>query len=125
MTIGALLFFIELEKGYYFIAFIAGLRLSDWYHPIHYWKKENSVGRQIADILFIIQKYCYSFFLIHGAILLLFVEKTTVSEFSLFWLSFLISAMLSVVLYAVTIPVQTIVVKKTLNLFEKTLVRSQ
>jgi membrane protein implicated in regulation of membrane protease activity len=49
-------------------------------------------------------------------VLLLFAKKATVSTLGLFWLSLMTAAILSVILYAVSKPLQKFAVDKTLRL---------
>jgi len=121
MVIGALLFSICLGKGYYFTAFIAGLRLSGL-NFFTYPKMISKKRCQLANCLFILQRYCYSFYLIHGAVLLILVKRTNLTSFSVFWLTLVISSILSVVLYSISKPVQKIVINRTQKLTEKMLV---
>ena len=118
MVIGALLFFFWLDKGFYFIAFVVGLRLSGR-HPLRkigiWFATKRSEGHQIATVLFVSQQYAYPFYLIHGPVLLLFFKKTTFSASSMFWLALLSSTTLAVVLRMLSKPIHTIVLNKALT----------
>lgn len=99
-----LIFSVWLDKTYYFIAFVAGLCLSERRNKrstsphFLYWK--------VSSILFFIQKYCYSFFLIHGGVLLFFFRVINVRPFSILVLSFVATSFFSVLLYSIVQPLQ-------------------
>ena len=118
MAIGVIVFVFWIGLVYYFVAFLAGLRISAWTSG---WHKvgRSIIGKKVADILFVGQRYCYSFFLIHGPVLIFFVKKTSFSMPSLFLLSFLLSAVLSVVLYTASKRIQVFAADKTLKLTGK------
>jgi hypothetical protein len=122
MFIGVMLFFFWLGNYNYFLVFLIGLRMSDG------WRSENAGGgdglwRQVSLWLFVIQRYCYAFFLVHGAVLLCLVKKTNVSEAALFLIGFFLSAVLAVALYTIGKPLHFILAKEALTLTDKMLAR--
>jgi hypothetical protein len=118
MAVGAALFYSGSFVGKYFIAFIVGLRLSDW-RPLRSSAEVGNARRRIASFLFVIQRYCYRFFLLHGAVLLIFAKKAAVSAHGLFWLSLTATAVLSIVLHSVARLLERFAVDKTLQLIKR------
>ncbi len=113
--IGAVIFVFLFRKGFYFIAFFVGIFMSGRQ------RSESDIGgdRRIGDVslwLFVAQRYCYSFFLVHGAVLLFFVKKTNVSEIVLFSVSFFLSAVLSVAVYMTSKLLHILATDKALKL---------
>ena len=115
IAIGLLLFFVLLGKGGYFLSFIMGLYLSK--RCFVSWPEVNgSLMQKTASVLFVVQKYCYSFFLIHGAILLFFFKITNVSKLGIFSFSIVISSIMSIIIYKISEKFNTIIINKACNL---------
>jgi hypothetical protein len=108
-------FLFHMDMVYYFIAFIAGLYLAPW-STVWRMKNRSYAYRSSAAVLFRIQRYCYSFFLIHGLVCLVFYKMTTFPVGEKFILSFLLSAFLSFFLYTIARPLESIAVDKLLKL---------
>jgi hypothetical protein len=123
MILGAVAFGFWLGQGYYFLAFVVGLRLSRWWRPEYPIIRVSWLSRYSSQWLFVAQRYCYSFFLVHGAVLLFFVKKTSISENTIFIASFFLSSVLSVVIYRIGKPIQMLASSKGLKLTDKTLGR--
>lgn len=94
LTLGFLFFVNYLKFGMYFFSFIFGVVLSKFFEPPG---REYS-SRGVNLILFKIQSYCYSFFLIHGGVLIFFVHFFKLPFLWLLFYSFFISASLAVFL---------------------------
>jgi hypothetical protein len=122
MLIGAMLFFFWLGNGYHFLVFLVGLRLSYWWRA-EYDRGGYGLRRKVSLWLFVVQRYCYLFLLIHGAVLLFLVKMTKVSEAALFLVALSLSAVLAVALYTIGKPLHIFVANKTLKLTDKMLAR--
>ena len=114
IVLGVFIFFIWLDKGFYFLSFFIGLRLSEWC-AVSWSKEGDSFRRKITRILFVAQRYCYSFFLIHGAVLLFFFRKTDVSAINMFVISFIITILLSIVFYGTSEKLNIVIANKALK----------
>lgn len=110
--LGLAVFSVELHRGYYFVAFFIGLRLSNW----NLSPRREVHTRHLATALFRVQQYCYPFFLVHGAVLLFFLNRTALSGFDFFSVAFVTSAIFAVLVYVVAKPLQVLVVGKLLGL---------
>lgn len=111
----ALLLFIYLEKWCYFLVFLIGLRMSTLC-PIGWPKESDRLWIAIASTLFVSQKYCYSFFLVHGAVLLFFCHTAFFSQVTIFFVSFVTTLMLSIVLCNISTSIISYVSKKMMRL---------
>jgi hypothetical protein len=94
--------------GYYFLVFLAGLRLHDLARALH---KEGPTGRRegpsrLSNVLFAVQQHCYPFFLVHGAVLVFLIKMTSLPAWATFAIGFAGTGVLSVALHAVAAPVQ-------------------
>lgn len=96
-----LLAFVPSGHAYYFGAFLAGLRLCDL-KKREISKVHNAFLRSISVWLFNLQKYCYPFFLIHGAVLLLFFKKTSLSDPIRLVLTLIISSVMSIIVHRIS-----------------------
>ena len=74
--------------------------------------------RQEGKALFHLQKYCYAFFLVHGAVLLLLSYSAGLSGGWLLLSGFLLSSVAAVALYWIATPVQRLLIQKTVRLLE-------
>jgi hypothetical protein len=99
----SILFTFVLGKQLYFGAFFIGI-LWGYY-------KENKIDKKQANKfnlnyasykLFSIQKYCYSFFLLHGGVLLFYLNIVEIKPIPLFILSFASCIILSIPLFHTT-----------------------
>ena len=112
---GIMLFFTWLGKAGYFLSFLIGLYFSK--RCFVSWPRVNgSLMQKTASVLFVVQKYCYSFFLIHGAILLFFFKITNVPKLGIFSFSIVISSIISIIIYKISENFNTIIINKTCNL---------
>jgi hypothetical protein len=68
-----------------------------------------------------VQRYCYPFFLLHGAVLVSFFNEPLFKSATLFVLVFFTSALLSVAVYAVAQRLQRLAVQRTVGVREKSL----
>jgi hypothetical protein len=104
MLAGLLIFAFAIHMVFYFIAFLVGLRASEInIRPDHNY---SSLHSGMANVLFSMQKYCYSFFLIHGCVLLFVITRVTHTPVFVFITSITITSLLSVILYSVSERVQ-------------------
>jgi len=95
----------------YFMAFSFGLIFSIIHHPP---QKSVSQKNYMGKILFFLQDKCYSFFLIHGAVLLLLFNSNFLNnKFFIFIFGFLFSGFSAVFLRKITQPLIVILVNKT------------
>lgn len=113
MISGLVVFGYFFHESYYFIAFFLGIRFSGFYI--------EGIGSssKISKKLFVVQKYCYAFFLIHGAVLFsfiryIFIRHNDIPSILIFCVSFVLSGGLSVILYYVSSPIQTWLANQTL-----------
>ena len=97
MFAGILLFSMLPQNIGYFILFSTGLRLSERYH-VAWPQNKSGLNAKITSVFFTAQRYCYSFFLIHGAVLLFFFRKTDMSPAGIFALSMASSVIMSFIL---------------------------
>lgn len=114
IAISLLIFTFILGKIYYFIAFVIGIRLSEWF-PEAVSVNPTPLMRMISLWMFICQKYCYSFFLIHGGLMLLFIKKVNITPTSVFINSFCLSIVMSILLYNIGKPLSVIAANETLQ----------
>jgi len=116
IAISTLVFTFLLGKGYYFVAFVIGLRLSEWL-PQAILVKSIPFKHYLSSWTFVGQKYCYPFFLIHGASLLFFMKIVNFSPIPVFVNSFFLSIVLSIMIYNIGKPISLIAANKTLTSF--------
>lgn len=102
VPIGLFVFSFLFHKTYYFIAFIVGLRLSPHYTMLI----RSYLYHKVSSILFLVQRYCYPFFLIHGSVLLFFTRKTSIHPIFILLISFISTCAFSVILHAMSQPIQ-------------------
>lgn len=94
----------------YALSFISGIILK----KISLQKKTNSkkIQSNFNKILFLVQNRCYSFFLIHGGVLLFFVKVVPLSPVMCFILSFFLTTILTYCHYEIS---NSIIIKFTRN----------
>jgi hypothetical protein len=98
---GLLLFGVELGRYHYFIAFLLGLLMQSL--PAR--RATGPAEPSPASLrLFAWQRFCYPFFLTHGAVLLAFVQKTDLHGVRLFTISLAISAVTAIAVERVASP---------------------
>ena len=122
MLIGTLVFTFWFKQGFYFLSFLVGLRICDWK------SKSSSIGAPrssdlLSIVFFHIQKYCYPFFLVHGAVLLALVMKTHLPSAAILAFALIASCICSVVVYVLAKPVQKYATSRTLGLVERMRIR--
>ena len=114
MLIGLIIFSVLLHKIFYFIAFVIGIRLASHHTNIPILIR-SSLYFKVSRVLFVVQKYCYPFFLIHGGVLLIFTKKATIRPIFILLSSFVLACAFSVILHAVSQPIQVWAIKQWLK----------
>ena len=105
-AIGFLFFSFITHTMFYFVSFYIGLRL----HKLNIKKFLLYDDSIINRSLFLIQKYCYSFFLLHGGVLH-FIFRTTHTDYS-FVFALTMSIVVSIPLYEVANFIQNYIMTK-------------
>lgn len=116
LAIALLVFMFALREVYYFILFVLGLRLSEWF-PGTVSVNPTPLMQMISSWMFNCQKYCYSFFLAHGGLMLFFIKVVDIAPTFVFINSLCLSILVSILLYNTGKPLRVIAVNKTLQLF--------
>jgi hypothetical protein len=98
---GLLLFGVELGRYHYYIAFLLGLLMQSL--PVGQ-ARRSAEPSPLSLRLFAWQRFCYPFFLTHGAVLLAFVQKTELGGARLFAIALAISALSAIALERVATP---------------------
>jgi hypothetical protein len=123
MVIVALVFAFRLNyRVLYFVSFFVGLRMRDRRFGEAPPDASRS-GDRLAETLFFLQRYCYPFFLVHGAVLLMFTRKTHLSNGMVLLSAFAISCICAIVVYTLAKPIQTFVIRKALGLAQRIRIR--
>ncbi len=113
MAVSFFIFSYFFGEGYYFVAFVIGLRLSGWYPAKD--RVQDSLMYNISSWMFVCQRYCYSFFLIHGASILFFVKVVNSPSTTTFINSLFLSIVLSIVIYHIGKPISAIAADRMLR----------
>lgn len=103
--IGLFVFTAILDKLYYFVSFGIGFFISKLIIPPNKIDYKKFI---FSQILYVLQKYCYSFFLIHGGVLLFLFHILKLDFVHSFLIGFLLSIMGTIILSFLT----TIFIKK-------------
>ena len=114
----ALFFSFIYNKEYYFFAFFVGLWMSKHFSRSALVKSTN-LTKRLSLLAFKTQKYCYSFFLVHGAVLLFFVKMFPEDEFTVFLFSAILSMLFSLLIFPLGRRIGLIVTSKTISLTRK------
>lgn len=121
MVISTAAFSIVFHKGLYFVAFILGSRISFW-APVERTNNRTPAREALVNTFLSVQKYCYPFFLVHGAVFIFLLHHTSVSLRYLFEWAFILSALSSKILYEVTKPIEIYATRKTSAMIKHCLV---
>jgi hypothetical protein len=98
-------FGILLNKYLYFLAFCAGYTVKQIKEKyFHIAVKARFI--RLNEVCFLIQNYCYSFFLIHGGVLLLAIKVLKLSPVSSFIMSFILTSIITVFHYNFSLMLQ-------------------
>ncbi len=89
------------HKMFYFLAFNAGYIYKSKIFVDVVFKKSNAY-RKLNAVMFEIQNYCYSFFLLHGGVLLFSINVLKLSSAICFIVSFVLTVIGSVILFKVS-----------------------
>lgn len=101
-AVSACLYIFVIKQPYiYAISFIVGCIIRGNNSIVHR-KILKSSNSFIGNIMFFIQNRCYSFFLIHGGVLLFLLKLTPLSPFNAFAVSFLLTSLFSHIHYAIS-----------------------
>lgn len=110
-TLALLFFGLLLEMLGFFMAFTAGLLFAGIRPPP---PKKISRETPLGEKLFFLQDKCYTFFLIHGAVLLFFFKTDLITQGAVFFvLALLVSGLGALFLRKLTAPLVSIMIKKS------------
>ncbi len=101
--LGFLVFSTMLNKTSYFLSFSLGYFLTNQVRAA--FSKEHNQLKGITCFLFWVQKRCYAFFLVHGAVLIALYHIVKMEGYQFVGLGFLMSCLAALILYRLTTPV--------------------
>lgn len=106
---GLLFFGFFLHTFFYFLAYLIGCYSKNI-------KRNAPAINKYRLFAFSVQRYCYSFFLVHGGVILFFYHKAGLNSYYLFSSSIIVSIVLSFIVYRMTLVVNKVLMHKTYSL---------
>lgn len=107
-------FSIQLNKHIYFLAFSIGHLIKFFQVKYHFLKNKERFSK-LNKIIFNIQNYCYSFFLLHGGVLLLSIKIFKLHPVTSFIASLILTAIFSFYHYKISL----LLIRSSLFSFER------